>query len=873
MYRRLKYLLPTAAIAGLFICVRLAGMDYTNVKADSITYSSVRIGWTTDAASISVIKYGTSPSNLKEIKEEMTPVPVTVHRYFLSGLNPETEYTYQVCESATKCGSERYTFRTAARPANWPAPPQRPRQTEDPKLFQVPALPEIDGRTFVVAADCRDLAEKIREAAASDGDKNHQVLIPPAADCTVPSDKIIGDANGPTLHLPAKSGINSQGTGEIIIRSAAPNEALPPEGIRTGPSFLSQMPTIRNGELGVRELGGPASFGSLCTPGQWWWHFNQPGWSLKQCGDAATNAYTLVPRQDFTGDPPEKCKPSSWYYKSDIPANVNGIYWCTAGGRMYNMALGRFAAFQFAEKAHHYRIFGIQFSVVPMGVHEWRSKAVYADGSLYQGMFDIPASAHHITFDRCFITGLDAPERLFNAFYSGGSYIAWMNNHLEKISHWLPGFDAGDIEASAIQMTGGNYLKIVNNYIESTGITVFASDDLDRTTTDVEFTGNLIHRPERYRFGTVSNLAEGGLFYQARHLLELKRGVRWLIDGNVFAGNFATVNHGHIVALSPRPGSKPDPTPETAMTDIAITNNRFEDTPNGLYLIGHHDAGNTQMGIVSRVEVSNNLLINIDGAIVARGTPGRSGQCLTMLLGLEDVTVRHNTCHDNRGYWPAFLWEQHGPSSGLDFRDNIVTLKIGDTYGGLISPGATRGTKSLDKGFPGAYRFVNNAIINVAGDNPKDYPEGNFWLKSPWDMGWVDHPKGNFRLKEDSVFRAGHPTVANEFGPGSENTDIGVRFDLFDRAHRAVNRANVQTGGSEAVLKFSMASTETACSADLSTDASFRDSIRFSEETAGAEERTIQMTRLRSATRYYWRLLCGSQAAGTFTTAAGTGEL
>lgn len=876
MFERLKRPLLTAGIVILFAsawAVRLTALDYSGVRADYITYSSARIGWTTDAATVSVIRYGTNPARLDKVKEEMTPVPVTTHRYFISGLSPDTEYTYQVCQSPSQCHPELYKFRTAVRPDNWPTAAARPRQIENPSLFQIAPLPEIDGETFVVAADCRDIAAKIRAAAAADGNRNHQVLIPASADCTVPSAKIIGDANGPTLHLPAKNGPNPDGAGEIVIRSAAPNDVLPPEGIRTGPSFLSQMPTIRNGAFGVRELGGPSSFGNLCTPGQWWWHFNQPGWSLKQCSDAATNTYTLVPRQDFTGNPPASCKASSWYYKSDASANVNGIYWCTAEGKLYNMALGRMAAFQFAEKAHHYRIFGVQFSVVPMGEHKWRSAAVYTDGSLYQGMFEIPASAHHITFDRCYFNGLDAPERVFNMFYSGGSYIGWINNHMEKISHWLPNGDAGDLEASAIQMTGGNFIKIINNYIDSTGITVFASDDLDRTTTDVEMVGNVIRRPEKYRFGSQANRQAGGLFYQSRHLLELKRGVRWLVDGNRFEGNFATVNQGHIVSLSPRPGSRPDPTPETAMSDLVFSNNKFENTPNGIYMIGHHDVGNAQMGTVSRIEFTNNLMLNIDGTTVAQGTPARSGQCFTMLLGLEDVTVRNNICHDNKGYWPAFLWEQHGPSAGLDFRDNVVTLKIGDVFGGLISPGAPRGTKSLENGFPGAYRFTNNAIINVAEDDLRNYPSGNYWLSSPWDMGWVDHENNNFRLKEDSLFRANRPTVENKFGSGSEGSDVGVQFEIYDRAQRAVSGVEVQAGSTEATLRFAVASAESACSADVSADGAFSESKRFVEDAPVEGVHTIRLTGLKPETKYSWRLLCGAQADGTLTTAAGSGGL
>jgi len=877
MFTGLRFPVHSIGVALLFFYIfsgPLAGVEYTNVKADSITYSSARIGWTTDTASISVIRYGLSPSALSEIQEEMTPVRVTRHRYFLSGLKANTEYTYQVCESTTQCSPGRYQFRTAARPDNWPAAAQRPRQVADPQLFSVASLPAIDGETFTVSLDCRDLGAKIRAAAAADGNKNHQVLIPAEADCTAPSDKIIGDANGPTLHLPAKNGANPNGTGEIIIRSAAPNEVLPPEGVRTGPSFLSKMPTIRNGEFGVRELFNPASVGNVCTPGQWWWHFNQPGWSLKQCSEASSNTYTLVPRQDFTGDPPSNCKPSSWYFKTDEPANVNGVYWCTPGGKIYNMALGRTVAFQFSEKAHHYRLFGIHFSLVPLGEHAWKSTAVYNDGSLYQGMFDIPASAHHITFDRCVFAGMEAPERLFNMFYSGGSYIAWVNNHIEKVSHWLPHSEAGDFEATAIQLTGGNFLKIVNNYVESTGITIFASDDADRTTTDVEMTGNVIRRPERYRFGTTANSRElNGLFYQSRHLLELKRGVRWLVDGNRFEGNFATVNQGHILALSPRPGPNPDPLPETAMTDIAITNNWFGNTPNGIYLIGHNDLGTTQMPTTSRIELFNNLLVNIDGTLVAKGTPNRSGQCFTVLLGVEDVSVRNNICYDNAGYWPAFLWEQHGPSAGLDFQNNVVSLKMGDGFGGLVSPGATRGTKSLEKGFPGGYRFTNNAIINVAGDSLRDYPAGNFWLRSAWDMGWVDHTNGNFRLKLDSVFRAGHPAVENEFGPGNDNSDMGVRFDLFDRAQRAVGQVDVEAGGVEATLRFSPAGTPTSCAADVSTDASFRESSRFGEDTPTEESRSVRLTGLQPGTTYYWRLLCGAQSEGSFTTLSGPGGL
>jgi hypothetical protein len=140
-------------------------------------------------------------------------------------------------------------------------------------------------------------------------------------------------------------------------------------------------------------------------------------------------------------------------------------------------------------------------------------------------------------------------------------------------------------------------------------------------------------------------------------------------------------------------------------------------------------------------------------------------------------------------------------------------------------------------------------------------------------MGWVDHENNNFRLKEDSLFRANRPTVENKFGSGSEGSDVGVQFEIYDRAQRAVSSVEVQAGANEATLRFAVASAENACSADVSADTAFAESKRFVEDAPVEGVHSIRLTGLKPGTRYNWRLLCGARAEGSLTTAAGSGGL
>jgi len=845
--------------------VPLSGQGISNVTVSHITYSSVNINWNTSAAQNSLIQYGTTAA-LGMTQDEKTAVLTTEHHQYLSGLSANTTYHYRVCNNSSSCDPTIRTFVTSTAPVPLPALPVPTVRLEVPAKPVVPA-----NQRFTVAADCSDFQSRINAVAQLDGNLNYEILIPVNADCAVGSNAGAGDANQSSFYLPAKSGPNASGTGEIIIRSAAADSELPPEGSRADPSFFSRMPTLRNNVWGVRELASPNSFGT-CTAGQLWWDFIASlsnTWSLKACTSPSTNGYTLVARTSFTGAVPSSCTPGTWYHKTDVHSAAIGIYWCAPAGKLYRMQLGRYFAFTFNGNAHHYRLLGLQISVVPLSnPHPAFMDAYGTDGSYYVGHFQLPASVHHIIFDRCRLTSLDYPQRMQQMINSEGSSLAFIGNYIDKVSYWLANSSAGSgqTETQIFNLSGGNQLLFDNNYIEGSGFGIIATDDTAGMPTDVVITRNDFVKPPHYRYGSAENAAAGGRFFHARHCVELKSGERWVIDGNICDGNFSTVNPAHFIALSPRAGA----VSSRKMQDIQITNNTLRNGPSGIYVIGHNDVTFSQMTVTRRIVISNNMLLGLDGSLSGISGVSRPGHCFTIQFGAEDVTLRHNLCRDNTGVWPAFLWEQYGPSAGLDFRDNIVWHKFANGYGGLVTPGCAMGTVSLGCGWNG-WRMERNAIVNISGQNPSTYPANNFWQAAESGLQMESPSTGKFRLLGTSPFRSGASVVSGVSGPASDGASMGPNHYDLERAQGWVGPVSVRAGDQNATFTFSSAFTG-VCAADVSTDPAFTGTVTRTSATAGTSARMIVAGGLTAGTVYYYRILCGSRKTGSFQTASSGGQ-
>ncbi len=91
------------------------GPVISKVAASSITSSTALITWTTDQASTSVVNYGTSTTS--------NPTLVTSHSVMLTGLTPNTTYTFSVTSanaSSVSTTSSNYSFTTSTPSAGAP---------------------------------------------------------------------------------------------------------------------------------------------------------------------------------------------------------------------------------------------------------------------------------------------------------------------------------------------------------------------------------------------------------------------------------------------------------------------------------------------------------------------------------------------------------------------------------------------------------------------------------------------------------------------------------------------------------------------------------------------------------------------------------
>lgn len=453
--------------------------------------------------------------------------------------------------------------------------------------------------------------------------------------------------------------------------------------------------------------------------------------------------------------------------------------------------------------------------------------------------------------------------RVQSGIYGQSNYLAVLDSWFENVTYWLPSVEAygcNPCTASAIQVTGGSFMKLINNYIDATGINLFASDDADQMTSDVEVLRNHFVRQEKYRLGSQENTDYTGKYYQSRHLIELKRGLRWLIEGNIFDHNFLALNQGGAVVLSNRAGSLTN----FSLSDISVVSNHFMHVPQAFVVTGHNPGAYNQYQPGQRFEFSNNLVHNVSAAQVAAGAPLSSkGLAVLVQLGVEDLTFTHNTIVDidPPGYWPAAFWFSDGISSGLLMRDNILELRWGDGYGGIITPGLLEGTASFDGGFPN-WQCDNNVFVNVGQRDPARYPSDNYWANDTLSLFG-----GDYQLEKDSPFGEGAPLTSTS-GPASDGTDVGVNHKKLRLAMGVIeDTIEAQVNSAQLTVSFTGPDTTTPCFLDVATDASFSSYVR-SEGSLQNYARLLTAGELKPSTTYYYRVWCFRGYEGQITTSA-----
>jgi len=502
-----------------------------------------------------------------------------------------------------------------------------------------------------------------------------------------------------------------------------------------------------------------------------------------------------------------------------------------------------------ADGAHHYRFIGIEFTTA--------NPSAYYEG----GLLRLAPSSHHIIVDRCYLHGYDYPGATARALIMDGAHVALINSHVDIANYQYYGF-------AVLVHAGPGPGKIQNNFIQGPGITLFWTANAPTPDqNDYEIRRNWIYASDRYRLGSPTS---DGRHYMHRQPLELKRGRRFIIDGNIFDNWWADEQGGsEIMLFTPRGGFRFDGN-EFEISDITITNNLLRKVAGGVAVAGVNTAdaagGWAQTRVTKRFRMANNLAL-IDGFhACCDWAGGARGLALRIHSGVEDLTFEHNTVYRQTGTGPRLLSLNDEAAEGLVYRNNIVWFNNANNIGGLFYIGQfpTGLTPWTAKGIldgwavripTPSYVFANNVIPGTAaGDtavHQGQFPPGNFW---PGDgaageaaIQFQNPTAGNFRLRAESRYKAA----------GTDGQDVGVNMDVLEAALGKVQSVTALTNTSAAQISY-VAPDAFACTVEVSRFPDFQQSLRKRDPGGALLSRSVMFINLLPASSYYYRILCAS---------------
>lgn len=847
-------------LAGLYALHAQTELQITDIKVDSVTKSSARVGFYTNRAGDYGIVYGLDTRygyQSSRIRAGKAGVGV------LTGLPPDQEIHYRVCylppanTSQVLCSEDRIT-RTAKADTAGVA------RAVEPQIFDAP-MPSLTGDVFSVDADCSNFTRQLAAAAAADGNLNHFVTIPAGTFCYG------------TFDIPVKNGPNAKGDGVIVVRSAVPDEELPPEGMRIGPAWEGSMAHLVNNAI-FAGYGGELA--KECTPEEFTWLTTYPSVNKYHvCVEKNTWKPLESMRYYSAGtERPASCATGDFFLlekpKSDVRYSMSR---CVTENRWVPVTPrgdgGRAVGNPYQQAIRGYRFVGLIFETAePEGIN-------------YSGLVDIGnynSNHENVIVDRC-IFRVPPEGSATSAISLNGSNIAVMNSWFDM--RVVPNLHPYNPVANSVMInitSGTGPFKVYNNYVRGSGFMVFVNDN-NRVVPrdDIEIRRNTFTYNERFRCGSPSS---DNICRDVRGPIELKRGRRVLFEGNTIENFWSTLSGGQAFIITPRAsGSEGPDNNDYQISDLTIRYNIIRNGTGFVQIVGQDDVGYRNTKITQRVTIEHNLVTGIDAYTRADKKYGTNrGQVLAISNGVEDLTFRHNTIIDNRGTAPSFLHISFAAMSGLDFRDNILWVNKSEVGGGLgirwsepaMLPNGMAANRANEQAIlnatalsiPGtSYDFRNNVVVAGPGvrisDLRSSYPNAtaNRFVQQS-DTGddplhFEDFLK-NLRLNIASPFKS----------VSSDGTDPGTDLDNLDRQVGSIRTHwPDEVSAHSATIVFYPPDTY-PCLVEVAPDADFRNPQRFRDSSAG-ERHTIPVANLQSGHHYFYRLSCASATVtGEFDT-------
>lgn len=371
------------------------------------------------------------------------------------------------------------------------------------------------------------------------------------------------------------------------------------------------------------------------------------------------------------------------------------------------------------KSAHNYRFVGIEFlgnstlslfNLIQTGYGSASYSDPVSSWTAVTSSADLPTN---IVLDRCYIHSTNiSPLHCRCGFMMNGYYMASLGCYYKNF------VDTSDAQAINI-WNGGQYYKIVNNYLEASGEN-FMSGGTDPQVgnvvpLDIEFTGNYLYKDH----------ASWGTHYTIKNLFELKIAERVLCMGNVMEncyrddqGQSAT---GIVLTVRNQSGANTN----ACVRDVTISYNRIHACGAAWRLTGYDDLQTSLQN--QRFLFEHNAWDDLNEAY-ASGAKG--GQISSTTTGpATDVTFRHNlTVENGDNVELLFLTNSAGFYAVKDllYENNIVCHSDFGLFGNGVGTGNAALTAFVQDYDLSAPAFRYNVVIN--NPNDRDY---TFWKTQP----------------------------------------------------------------------------------------------------------------------------------------------
>ena len=408
-----------------------------------------------------------------------------------------------------------------------------------------------------------------------------------------------------------------------------------------------------------------------------------------------------------------------------------------------------FGFLSFANSSGYLRCVGIRFRPTPGNTVTNFISIGHSDTSL-------STLSTHVIFDRCVMRG-DATLGTRRTMDGSGRYIALIDCYVYDIK------DSGSDSQAFWAYNGDGPYLLRNNYLEASCENIMfggaqpPSQNASFIPQDIAIIDNYIFKP----------LAWQGSAWQVKNLLELKLGIRVLIQYNKLENCWPQGQAGYSILLSPRDEASGAPFfPDAQVADVGIYFTNSINTVSAMQISGADDGDVTPGRTSQRLNrpcIYNAMFLcrqtyNTSGGPYKIWTP--SGCDYSAAIGgPKDLIISHCTTLLDRTTSTNMAFNVQSTNvdaSRMRYKYNINEWGLYGSYS--VVAGSSNGAGGINgigtDCTDGNFTWTSNVMIDFAqcGVSSSTNPSGNFIAPAYSDVGFVNYAGGNYRIDPTSAY-------------------------------------------------------------------------------------------------------------------------